>query len=159
MLDVGAGEARLADRLVDDGFTDVTVLDVSATALSAVRARLGAGASYVVADVLEWAPEREYDLWHDRAMFHFLTSAAERDAYARAARAAVRPGGWLVLGVFACDGPASCSGLVVARHDAGELAARFADGFAPRAAEREGHATPGGATQWFTWVVLQRTRS
>ncbi|HEV2427105.1 MAG TPA: methyltransferase domain-containing protein, partial [Acidimicrobiales bacterium] len=153
------GESRLADRLTAVGFTDVTVLDLSATAVDAVRARLGARASYVVADVREWEPARPYDLWHDRAMFHFLNDPADRDAYARAARAAVRPGGWLVLGVFAPDGPESCSGLAVARHDAGELAARFADGFAPRATEREGHVTPGGATQWFTWLTMQRTRS
>ncbi len=159
VLDVGAGESRLADRLVADGYADVTVLDVSAAALGAVRARLGGRVAYVAADVLDWAPEREYDLWHDRAMFHFLTDDGARRAYASVARAALRPGGWLVLGAFAADGPESCSGLSVQRHDAGALAARFAEGFAPRASEREAHVTPAGATQWFTWLTLQRTRS
>lgn len=159
VLDVGAGESRLADRLIADGYTDVTVLDVSIAALDAVRARLGDAAAYVAADVRGWSPPRAFDLWHDRAMFHFLTEEADREAYARAARDAVRPGGWLVVGVFALDGPESCSGLGVERHDAGALAARFAEGFAPRASEREAHVTPAGATQWFTWLTMQRTRS
>lgn len=155
VVDVGAGASFLADRLTADGY-DVTVLDISATALAQVRARLGGSATYVVTDLLAWEPTTSYDVWHDRAVFHFLTDPAEQRSYIELATATIRAGGVLVLGTFAPDGPESCSGLPTARYAPGELGAMFADGFDLAHAEVEAHHTPWGATQSFTWVVLQR---
>lgn len=156
VVDVGAGAGTLPDRLLAGGWTDVTLLDVSASALDLVRGRLGDAVSYVVSDVAAWRPERTYGAWHDRAVFHFVTDPATRDAYAAVAAAAVAPGGVAVVATFATDGPESCSGLPVCRYDADALAAAFGDAFAPEHAEREEHVTPWGAVQPFTWVVLRR---
>ncbi|NMM32849.1 MAG: class I SAM-dependent methyltransferase [Phycicoccus sp.] len=176
VIDVGAGASTLVDTLLDAGWSDVTVLDVSAKALALVRDRVNdrvnepAGdrpldlpserpepASFVVANVLSWQPERTYDAWHDRAVFHFLVGSEQRDQYVATASRAVRPGGVVVLGTFAADGPTQCSGLPTARYDAEGLAAVFEPGFSLEHSEREEHMTPGGAVQPFTWVVLRRT--
>ncbi len=160
VIDVGAGASTLADALLDAGWPDITVLDVSPRALALVRHRLGdrqAMASFVVADVLSWQPGRTYDAWHDRAVFHFLATPEQRERYVATATRAVRPGGLLVLGTFAADGPTRCSGLPATRYDADSLAAEFASAFTLVHSEREEHATPGGAVQPFTWVVLRRT--
>jgi len=160
VIDVGAGASALADELLDRGFTDVTVLDVSAAALEGTRARLVGrqpSAAMVIADLLAWQPERQYDAWHDRAVFHFLVQLHDRHCYVATALRAVRSGGHLVLGTFADDGPTQCSGLPTARYNAEELAAQFSAGFELMHAEREEHQTPGGVTQPFTWVVLTRT--
>lgn len=159
VVDVGAGASFLADVLLDAGWSDITVVDVSSTALALVRHRLadaGPRLWIVVADLLEWVPPRTYDAWHDRAVFHFLTDPEDRRRYVRSATGAVRPGGALVLGTFAADGPDRCSGLRTAGYDAAELAALFAPAFALEHAEREEHATPSGVVQPFTWVVLRR---
>lgn len=160
VVDVGAGESRLADELVTAGY-GVTVLDISEEALAVVRSRLGSvhGVDYVVDDILSWSPRRTYDGWHDRAVFHFLVAEAEQRAYARIASQAISPGGAIILGTFAPDGPTSCSGLPTARHDEASLARIFAHGFTLEHAEREEHPTPWGITQPFTWVVLRRSGS
>lgn len=139
------------------------MLDVSAAALEQVAGRVAAqlpdsrGAlSVVVADLLEWIPGRSYDLWHDRAVFHFLVEPADRSRYVATARRAVASGGALVLGTFAPDGPASCSGLPAARYDAAGLAAQFAPDFDLEHTEAEQHTTPAGRVQPFSWVVLRR---
>jgi hypothetical protein len=106
--------------------------------------------------VLVWAPDRSYDVWHDRAVFHFLTADADRDRYVAQAEGAVRTGGSLILGTFAEDGPPMCSGLPVARYAASDLAAVLASGFALVSHQRQQHITPGGTVQPFTWAVLQR---
>jgi hypothetical protein len=155
VLDVGAGASTLADRLVDGGW-DVTLLDVSAEALAVVRSRLADRAAYIVSDLLAWTPDRGYQAWHDRAVFHFLTDPADQERYVGLAAEAVPSGGVVVLGTFAEDGPESCSGLPTARWSTERLAARFAPAFAPAYAEREEHLTPWGAAQPFTWVVLRR---
>lgn len=158
VIDVGAGASTLAGELLDAGWSDVTVLDVSARALEDVRARLRhrRGAEFVVADLLDWDPERSYGVWHDRAVFHFLTEAEQRQAYVATAQCAVAPGGALVVGAFAADGPTSCSGLATARYDVPELAAQLGPAFELVHSEREEHRTPGDAVQPFTWVVLRR---
>jgi SAM-dependent methyltransferase len=159
VVDVGAGASSLVDALVADGWSDVTVLDVSNEALALVRERLGdddATVSFVVADLLDWQPARRYDAWHDRALFHFLTTTEEQEHYVATAASAVRPDGVVVLGAFAADGPTQCSGLPAARYDAPSLAERFGSAFDLVRSEREEHVTPGGATQPFTWVVLRR---
>ena len=155
VVDVGAGASTLADELVERGY-EVTVLDVAATVIAAVRDRLGDRARYVVTDLLAWRPDATYDVWHDRAVFHFLTEPRDQAAYVSLAAATVRPGGALVLGTFAPDGPTMCSGLPTARHDGGSLASLFAGGFELLSSEREDHLTPWGSMQPFTWVVLER---
>jgi SAM-dependent methyltransferase len=179
VIDVGAGASVLVDALIDEANTraadpdatepdvtesdvtllDVTLLDVSQSALDVVRRRLAGrdrGVTYLVADIVHWSPQRQWDAWHDRAVFHFLVDAAQRAAYVDTASRAVAPGGALVIGAFALDGPQQCSGLPTARYDADGLAAAFGHAFTLEHAEREVHRTPGGADQAFTWVVLRR---
>ncbi len=159
VVDVGCGASTLVDRLLDDGFGNVTLLDVSARALAVVRERLGDRAnrvSFVRRDVLDWTPDRTFDVWHDRAVFHFLAADADRERYAVRATDAVRRDGALVVATFAADGPTHCSGLPVRRHAPDELAGTFAPAFVLEAAEREEHVTPAGVVQPFSWVVLRR---
>jgi len=159
VVDVGAGASVLVDRLLDVGFHDLTVVDISAQALATVRDRLGDRADVVTftcSNVLAWQPGRTFDVWHDRAVFHFLTRPDDRASYVALATSAVDPGGHLVLSAFALDGPTHCSGLEVARHDASSLAEEFAAGFTLLHSDREEHRTPWQAIQPFTWVVLRR---
>ncbi len=121
IVDIGGGASHLVDELIDRGFTDVTVLDLSEAALDAARTRLGdkAGrARWIAADVTKWSPARLFDIWHDRAAFHFLTTEADQAAYVERLGKAVRPGGHVIIGTFAMNGPERCSGLPVVRHDA-----------------------------------------
>lgn len=108
-------------------------------------------------DLRTWQPSRTFSVWHDRAVFHFLTSATDRDAYVSTVSAAIEPGGVLVLGTFAEDGPEMCSGLPTARYDAAGLAALFSETFRVERSAREVHRTPWGSEQPFTWIVLRRT--
>ena len=174
VIDVGAGASVLVDALIDEAHAraagldtpapdtpalDITLLDVSQSALDVVRRRLSGrdrGVTYLVADIVGWSPPRQWDAWHDRAVFHFLVDATQRAAYVDAASRGVAPGGALVIGAFALDGPQQCSGLPTARYDADGLAAAFGDAFTLEHTEREVHRTPGGADQAFTWVVLRR---
>ena len=159
VVDIGAGASTLADRLLEAGRTDLTLLDVSAAALDVTRKRLGPAAdtvTFVAANVLTWRPERTYDCWHDRAVFHFLVEPAHRAQYVQSAARLVRRGGSVVLGTFASDGPTSCSGLPTARYDPDELAAVFSSHFSLAHSEQEQHTTPSGAQQHFSWAVLTR---
>ena len=166
VLDAGAGRSRLVDHLLDEGVGHVTLVDVSAQALEVVRARLAARAdaavtegrvATVVVDVARWSPTPgAVDVWHDRAVLHFLVAEDDRRAYVAAVAQALAPGGRVVLATFAPDGPTSCSGLDVRRSDAQELVELFGAGFAPLHTEREEHVTPKGVVQPFTWVVLAR---
>jgi len=158
VIDVGGGASVLVDALLEGGFTDVSVLDISHAAIAASQTRLGARSSrvhWICADVTVWRPERTYRLWHDRAVFHFLTEPADQERYADTAAAAIAAGGWLALATFAPEGPTTCSGLPVARCDAKGLAARFAPDFIAADTRREDHITPSGNVQPFTWVLLQ----
>ena len=110
IIDIGGGESRLVDALLDEGFHPLTILDLSEGALAAAKARLGprsAKVAWITADVTAWEPSETYDLWHDRAAFHFLTDAAGHQAYAERVAKAVRPGGYVIIGTFAPDGPQS----------------------------------------------------
>jgi SAM-dependent methyltransferase len=155
VIDIGAGASTLADELLARAY-DVTVLDVAPSAIASVKARLGDRAIYLITDLLEWQPGTTYDVWHDRAVFHFLTDPIAQTAYVNLAARAVRASGALVLGTFAPDGPPECSGLPTARHDADSLAALFSDYFELVSSERDEHTTPWGAVQPFTWVTLRR---
>lgn len=160
LVDVGAGASRLADHLLAQGWERLTLLDVSATGLDVTRRRLGDAASsvcFVVSDLLAWEPSERYDVWHDRAVLHFLTAPADRARYAELAARTVVSGGHLVIGGFAPDGPDYCSGLHTAGRSPEQLAEELAGHFSPVHAELEAHATPAGVAQSFAWVVLQRT--
>jgi len=158
VIDVGAGTSTLVDRLLEAGRTDVTVLDVSEAALELTRRRLGDSADSVtfeVADIVEWHPSRQFDVWHDRATFHFVTDPAHRRRYVDLVTDAIAADGLLVLGTFAEDGPTHCSGLPTARYSATDLASLFSARFTLEHEEREAHRTPAGTTQAFTWVTLR----
>jgi SAM-dependent methyltransferase len=158
IVDIGGGASRLVDHLILQGFEDLTVLDLSATALDAAKARIGEKASQVhwlVADVTAWTPPRLYDVWHDRAAFHFLTDPADQAAYVARLRRALRPGGCAIIGSFALNGPERCSGLPVARYDAESLGEALGPGFALVDARRHDHLTPWGATQHFQFSTFR----
>ncbi len=159
-IDIGGGRASLVDSLLDRGFDDVSVLDLSEAALARSRERLGPrgdAVHWLVGDVTAIdLPAAHYGLWHDRAVFHFLATPDEQQRYLALARRSIRPGGCLIIGTFAPDGPEKCSGLPVCRYDADGLAARFAGGFDRVADSRETHRTPFGTDQPFTYVVLRR---
>jgi SAM-dependent methyltransferase len=159
IIDIGGGASRLADSLVSQGFEDVTVLDLSAAALASARSRMGDKANrvtWIAADVTIWEPSRTYDVWHDRAAFHFLTDPEEQAAYVARVRRALRPGGHAIIGTFALDGPERCSGLAVSRHDAGSLAATLGGGFELIDTRRHEHLTPWGASQRFQFSTFRR---
>jgi SAM-dependent methyltransferase len=160
VIDAGGGASLLAQRLTSAGFTDVTVLDVSAAALAAGRARPGSSRiCWVNADLLGWKPPRAYQIWHDRAVFHFLVSPADRAAYLATMRAALPGGGAVILAAFAADGPEYCSGLPVARYDpaglAAELTAAYGDAVTITGHHAEQHRTPAGTVQPFTWLTAR----
>lgn len=159
IVDVGGGTSPLAGRLLAQGFSDITVLDLSARSLELARGELGAAAAHVQwleQDVLTWTPPRTYDLWHDRALFHFLVHTAERDRYLDTLREAVPAGGRALIATFAHDGPDRCSGLPVARYDPYELAAAVGATFTMLTSRREEHFTPANSLQPYTWVALER---
>ena len=161
LIDVGGGASGLVDALIARGFVDLTVLDLAASALDEARARLedptlASRVEWIVADVTSWSPVRTYRLWHDRAVFHFLTDAAAREGYVRALLEATAVGSALVLATFSPDGPETCSGLPVARYDAEGLASAIGPAFELTRAERVVHTTPWGSPQPFTWVTATR---
>jgi ubiquinone/menaquinone biosynthesis C-methylase UbiE len=159
VIDVGGGASRLADALIEDGYEDVTVLDVSEAALSTAQSRLGpraARVSWLVADATTWEPSRLYDVWHDRAAFHFLTESADRSAYVERLRRAVLEGGTAIIGTFAMDGPERCSGLRIVRYDAKSLGETLGNSFALVRTSRHDHITPMGGTQRFQFSVFRR---
>jgi ubiquinone/menaquinone biosynthesis C-methylase UbiE len=156
ILDVGGGDSLLVDELIARGYNDVTVLDLSRAALDRARKRLGEAATgrvtWLEGDVLETEmPGEEFDIWHDRAVFHFLTTHAERNAYIESVQRAVRPGGYVIVATFAEDGPTQCSGLPVERYSAAELHSTFGSAFQLLGSEREVHHTPAGVEQSFTY--------
>ena len=157
IIDIGGGASTLVDGLLDAGYLDITVLDLSATALTHARRRLGAGADRVLwieADVLaDNLPPVSFDLWHDRAVFHFLTSAEDRERYVAQVRRAVRPGGYVLVATFADDGPTQCSGLPVIRYAPNALHGTFGTDFRLLTSRRETHVTPAGVEQPFTYCL------
>ena len=163
IIDVGGGASVLADDLLKQGYRNISVLDLSGAALEKAKARLNEKSSairWIEANVLEYAFERhEFDVWHDRAVFHFLTSKHERDAYVSAVMRAVKPGGNVIVATFAEDGPTSCSGLPVMRYSSDELHAEFGDSFQLLGHEKEVHHTPGGKDQKFVYCFCKKMNS
>jgi len=159
IIEIGGGASRLVDVLGETGYRDLTVLDISESAVSIAKMRLGERAAmvkWIVADVTQWQPTRSYDLWHDRAAFHFLTDESDRSAYIDRLTKAVRPGGHAIIGTFALDGPERCSGLPVVRYDATQLSAALTPAFALVDMRRDDHKTPWGAIQHFQFSVFRR---
>ena len=159
VIDIGGGESRLVDALVADGHRDVTVLDLSGTALQVARQRMGAaaaGVEWIVADVTAWRPPRRFDIWHDRAAFHFLADESERAAYVAALDAALPPGGHAIIATFAPDGPERCSGLPVTRYDGEGLARALGAGFRRIDSRPHRHVTPWGAAQSFQFSLFRK---
>lgn len=157
VVDVGGGASLLVDNLVDRGFTDVTVLDLSITALEIAASRLQADApvDWLRQDVLTWDPPRRFGLWHDRAVFHFLVDDRDRRSYLDVMRRALETHGVVVLGTFAADGPEYCSGLPVARYAPDDLVAMLGTGFERLDERYERHTTPAGVVQPFTWIAVR----
>jgi hypothetical protein len=159
VIDVGGGAAHLVDALIGRGFRDVTVLDISSTGMRYAQQRLGPRAElvqWVVADLLTWQPPRRYRAWHDRAVFHFLTSQATQSQYLDVLDAGTEPDSVAVFGLFAPDGPPRCSGLPVARYSVAMLADRLGVHWKLICEDHEEHITPGGRTQPFTWAALRK---
>jgi SAM-dependent methyltransferase len=159
IIDIGGGASRLVDHLIEQGFDDITVLDLSAAALAADKARLGVDAervSWIVADATTWEPARAYDIWHDRAAFHFLTDAGDRAAYVARLERGLRIGGHAIIATFAPDGPEKCSGLPVARYDGASLGQTLGAAFELIHTQRHEHATPWGARQAFQFSIFRR---
>jgi 2-polyprenyl-3-methyl-5-hydroxy-6-metoxy-1,4-benzoquinol methylase len=163
IIDVGGGASTLVDGLLSSRYRNITVLDIAAAGLAHARARLGRSSSmvqWICADVLRaQLPAAGFDVWHDRAVFHFLTSPEDRRAYVEQVAGAVRQNGHVIVGAFAEDGPMRCSGLEVARYTAARLHAQFGAAFDLIDSVREEHITPSGARQSFQYCLctLRRT--
>jgi trans-aconitate methyltransferase len=160
VIDIGGGASTLVDHLIDLGYGDVSVLDVSARAFAQARARLGESAlrvNWIVADITKFQPERTYGLWHDRAVLHFLVDAGERSRYLDALRTALSPGGHLVLATFGPDGPQKCSGLEVRRYSVDMLMELLGPEFDLCSEQTVYHQTPSGASQQFLFTRWHRS--
>jgi 2-polyprenyl-3-methyl-5-hydroxy-6-metoxy-1,4-benzoquinol methylase len=159
IIDVGGGESTLVDDLLVRGYQNVTVLDISKTAIDLTKSRLGSAAEQVrwlVANITEIELEpRAYDLWHDRAVFHFLTAGEQRIAYVRQVARSVKPGGHIVVSTFGSEGPTKCSGLEVMRYDTESLHGEFGACFRLVESRKELHQTPFGTTQQFLYCYCR----
>jgi SAM-dependent methyltransferase len=160
VIDVGGGASQLVDHLLDRGFRDLTVLDISGSALDESRRRLGTRADlvdWVEADITVAAPHGRFDLWHDRAVFHFLTGADERRAYVEALGSCLAPRAHLLVATFAEDGPQRCSGLDVVRYSPELLHSTLGTGVELITSRSEQHRTPSGSAQSFVYCLFRRT--
>jgi 2-polyprenyl-3-methyl-5-hydroxy-6-metoxy-1,4-benzoquinol methylase len=163
IIDVGGGASILVDELVAEGYTDLTVLDLSAAALSVAKQRLGKQAAAVLwmeGDITRAEfPIHRFDIWHDRAVFHFLTDPSDRNAYVERVMRAVRPGGHVIIATFGEDGPEKCSGLPVMRYKPESLHAEFGEAFLLVEHEKEAHHTPAGTVQQFVYCYCRKGNS
>lgn len=157
IIDIGGGDSNLADYLLDDGYENITVLDISAKALEKAKARLGEKAdkiNWVVSDITAYQPDTTFDIWHDRAAFHFLTSKEQISKYLDIATKAVS--GYLILGTFSTDGPKKCSGLDISQYDEETLNATFQSAFEKITCITEDHVTPFNTTQNFLFCSFKK---
>ena len=158
LIDLGGGASTLVDALLARGWEEVTVLDIAPSALETAETRLGGEADKVtweVADVTDWHPARRYDVWHDRAVFHFLVHPDQREAYRQALADGLAPGGLVIIATFAQDAPERCSGLPVERYDPEKLANELGPSLELVEAWREVHVTPAGTEQSFNWCAFR----
>jgi len=157
IIDIGGGDGKLVDYLLDEGFENITVLDISAKALEKVKKRLGNKAvkvNWIVSDITEFKPQTIYDVWHDRATFHFLTKTEQVDKYISTAQIAAT--GFLIIGTFSEDGPTKCSGLDIKQYNGETLTSIFKDGFDKIACRKVNHTTPSGSMQNFLFCSFKR---
>ncbi|MCU7906318.1 MAG: class I SAM-dependent methyltransferase [Candidatus Thiodiazotropha sp. (ex Epidulcina cf. delphinae)] len=163
IIDVGGGASALVKDLLLNGYSTITVLDLSAKAIATAKERLGrysAGVEWLEADITTTRlPVHSYDLWHDRAVFHFLTKQSERKAYVENVFRSVKPGGHVIIAAFTKDGPTRCSGLPVMRYSATELHAEFGSRFNLIHSEKEEHHTPSGSVQRFIYCYCRLARN
>lgn len=157
VIDIGGGESRLAGCLLDEGYTDISVLDISAKALEKAKERLGRNASkikWAVSDITEFNPPCDYDIWHDRAAFHFLTSSAQKEKYLSLVNNHVKQ--YIIIATFSTSGPLKCSGLTIQQYSTETMADFFKENFDLIQTKTEDHITPFNTAQNFLWVVLKR---
>lgn len=160
IIDIGGGESKLVDYLLDEGYENITVLDISKKALDRAKKRLGDKAekvNWVVSDITEFKPAASYDLWHDRATFHFLTTAEQIEKYLSTARQSVN--GYMTIGTFSTEGPTKCSGLEIKQYDEQTLTAALENGFEKLKCITEDHTTPFNTTQNFLFCSFKRRLS
>jgi SAM-dependent methyltransferase len=161
IIDVGGGASVLVDRLLERGYMDVSVLDISAEAKRKSQKRLGDRSALVEwfnCDVGVFMPRRQYTLWHDRAMFHFMTSEPQRHRYVTTLKNALRPGGKAIIATFAIGGPSRCSGLEIMQCNAHRLLQELGGSFSLLDEQQENHLTPGGNEQLFNYFLLQKQK-
>lgn len=157
IIDVGGGDSKLVDFLIDDGYENITVLDISAKALEKAKTRLGEKAeqvNWVVSDITEFEPDTPYDIWHDRATFHFLTTAGQIAQYLETARKSVT--GFMTIGTFSVNGPARCSGLEIKQYSEHTLTDELNNGFSKIRCVTEDHITPFDTIQHFLFCSFKR---
>ncbi len=162
IIDVGGGDSLFVDHLLDLGHQNISVLDISPKALESAQNRLGERAKavkWILADAAKFEPTEQYDFWHDRAAFHFLTTEPDIQHYVQTAAQAIKPGGFLVIGTFSEQGPKKCSGLEIKQYSGGNLVQIFENQFNKILCLEVNHLTPTQATQQFTFCILQRTHS
>ena len=159
IIDIGGGDSLLIDHLLEMGFSDLTVLDISETALKRAKERLGeksADVNWIASDVAQFSSPKQFDVWHDRAAFHFLTSEEDKSAYIKNASSQIKKGGHLILGTFSENGPKKCSGIEIKQYSIKSLSELFADAFKLIDGFNIDHTTPTGAVQNFVFCVMRR---
>lgn len=159
IIDIGGGDSFLAEFLISLGYKDVTVVDISSKVIERAKERMCEKAdevTWITADASNFRPKRKYDLWHDRAAFHFLTTQEQRNNYLETVYKAVKPGGYMIMGTFSDKGPEKCSGLEVQRYSVGEMCKLFEEEFNMLSGKNIDHYTPSGATQNFTFCSFQK---
>jgi 2-polyprenyl-3-methyl-5-hydroxy-6-metoxy-1,4-benzoquinol methylase len=159
IIDIGGGDSFLIDKLLAEGYSNLTVLDISKNAIDRAKQRLGADSekvNYVVSDIIDFNPENQFDIWHDRAAFHFLTDDEEIKRYIDIAKRAIKHGGNLIVGTFAEDGPDRCSGIRIKKYSSTDLIQLFSDEFDLVKGFNEKHNTPFNTTQNFTFIHLKK---
>jgi 2-polyprenyl-3-methyl-5-hydroxy-6-metoxy-1,4-benzoquinol methylase len=159
IIDIGGGDSHFVDSLLEKGFTNITVLDISSNAIERAKKRLGEKAKFVhwiVSDVTEFVPKEQYDFWHDRAAFHFLLSEELADKYVVISKKGIAPNGFLVLGTFSENGPQKCSGLDIHQYSEQSMSYKFQNGFKRIKCIKEDHVTPFNTTQNFLFCSFQR---
>jgi 2-polyprenyl-3-methyl-5-hydroxy-6-metoxy-1,4-benzoquinol methylase len=159
IIDVGGGDSLLVDHLLAEGYADLTVLDISSKAIDRAQARLGGKANqvkWIVSDAVDFSPSEKYDLWHDRAAFHFLSDSKDIEQYVKIAHAALNTGGKMVVGTFSTNGPTKCSGIEVKQYDAGSMKQTFEQYFSPIDCSIHQHETPSKKVQEFIFCGFER---
>lgn len=157
IIDIGGGDSKLVDHLLDEGYENITVLDISDAAIQKAKARLGGLAdkiTWIVSDITEFIPQNTYEVWHDRATFHFLTTPGQISKYIATARKAVT--GYIAIGTFSENGPEKCSGLTIRRYNEDELTSELSNGFEKIKCIKEDHTTPFNTIQNFLFCSFRR---